>query len=64
MLRDADPVVQPQGAFGLSLLGPEARSAVPLLRSQQALVRHNAALALGKIGSETREAVPALIETL
>jgi HEAT repeat protein len=68
MLHDADPNVQSQGALGLSLLGPEAKSAVPslvpLLRSPHSLVRQNAALALCKIGPEAREAVPALIETL
>src|SRR5579884_2228610 len=68
MLHDADPNVQSQGALGLSLLGPEAKSAVPslvpLLRSPHPLVRQNAALALCKIGPEAREAVPALIETL
>src|SRR5579871_3545520 len=58
MLRNADPVVQSQGAFGLSLLGSRAQPAVPslvsLLRSPQPLVRQNAALALGKIGPEAR----------
>ena len=68
MLRDDDPNVQSQGAFGLSLLGAEARSATPILverlSSSQPLVRQNAALALGKIGPEAHEAVPALVELL
>src|SRR5437868_4434108 len=42
MLRDSDSAVQVQGAYGLSLLGAEARAAVPTLaealRSKNALV--------------------------
>lgn len=34
LLRDADAVVPSQGAFGLRLLGPAARSAVPSLACQ------------------------------
>src|SRR5438132_8201951 len=68
MLQDADPKVQAQGAFGLSLLGTEARPAVAALasklRSPDSLVRQNAALALGKIGPDAAEAVPALVAAL
>src|SRR5207245_8190866 len=68
MLEDADPKVQAQGAFGLSLLGPEARSAVVVLaeklKSTDSLVRQNTALALGKIGPDAAEAVPALVAAL
>ena len=61
-------LVQAQGAFGLSLLGTEARPAVAALasklRSPDSLVRQNAALALGKIGPDAAEAVPALVAAL
>src|SRR5438105_6784188 len=64
MLRDPDPVVQTQGAFGLSRLGAEARVAVPALiealPSDNARVRATTALALAEIGPEARAAVPAL----
>ena len=67
MLRDSDPAVQTQGAFGLGRLGPQARSAVPALieaLKKDANVRQNAARALGQIGPEAKEAVPALIDAL
>ena len=68
MLQSSRPAVQLQGAYGLSLKGPEARPAVPrlteLLKSNEARVRQNAALALGKIGPDARHAVPALTEAL
>jgi HEAT repeat protein len=68
MLHDSDPAVQTQGAFGLSLLGPEARPAVPALiealDSPNALVRQNAALALGSIGPDARGAVEGLTKLL
>jgi HEAT repeat protein len=67
MLRDPDPTTQSQGAFGLSLLGPQGRSAAPALaealRSPHTLVRQNAALALGKVDPGP-EATPALAEAL
>src|SRR5262245_2066798 len=56
MLRDADPKVQAQGAFGLSRLGAEARPAVKALaealKNRDARVRQNAALALAEIGPD------------
>ena len=67
MLRDSNPAVQAQGAFGLSRLGSEARAAVPALvdaLKKDRLVRKNAALALGQIGPDARDAVPALSEAL
>ena len=68
MLKSSDPVAQAQGAFGLSLLGPEARGATPALiealKNSDAAVRHVAALALGRIGPDAREAVPVLSEAL
>jgi HEAT repeat protein len=66
MLSDPQTNVQVQGAYGLGLLGAEARPAVPaLIRTLKAdtpLVRQNAASALGHIKAE--EAVPALVEAL
>src|SRR5207237_5976117 len=68
MLRDADPMVQTQGAYGLSRLGPEAKAAVPALiealPTGNARVRTTAALALAEIGPEARTAVSALTERL
>jgi HEAT repeat protein len=67
MLRDANPAVQAQAAYGLSRLGSEARYAVPALidaLKKQSLVRQNAALALGQIGPDARDAVPALAAAL
>jgi HEAT repeat protein len=67
MLRDVDPAVQAQGAFGLSRLGAEARGAVPALieaLSKDGLVRQHAALALGQIGPDAKAAVPALTDAL
>jgi HEAT repeat protein len=68
MLADANPAVQVQGAFGLSLKGEEAEPAVPALiqalNSPDALVRQQACLALGKIGPRAEKATPALISAL
>jgi HEAT repeat protein len=68
MLRSDDPGVQLQGAHGLSLLGPEARDAVPALaealKGSDSRVRQSAARALGAIGAEARDAVPALAGVL
>jgi HEAT repeat protein len=67
MLRDSNPKVQAQGAFGLSRLGAAAQSATPALidgLTKDPLVRQYSALALGQIGPEARDAVPALILAL
>jgi HEAT repeat protein len=68
MLHTADPTTQAQGAYGLSLLGAEARTAVPALiealAGNETLVRAQAALALGRIGPDAGAAVPALAELL
>src|SRR5919204_4327625 len=68
MLHDPSPRAQAQGAYGLSLKGPEALPAAPaladLLDSPDPLVRQHAALALGKIGPEAHAAVPALTKAL
>jgi HEAT repeat protein len=67
MLHDPSPAVQAQGAYGLSLHGPEAHDAVPALvecLTKEAIVRQNAALALGHIGPDAKEAVPALARAL
>lgn len=68
MLTDADPNVQVQGAYGLSLRGSAAHPATPALirslKSEDALVRQQACVALGKIGSEAQQATPALIAAL
>ena len=67
MLHDRESSVQVQGAYGLSLLGSEAKAAIPDLTEAlngEALVRQNAALALGNIGPDAMEAVPALTKVL
>jgi HEAT repeat protein len=67
MLHNPKTAIQIQGAYGLSLLGSDAKTAVPDLTEAlngDALVRQNAALALGGIGVEAREAVPALTKAL
>jgi len=68
MLHDASAAVQAQGAYGLSLLGPDARSAVPTLieasTTKDTIVRQNSVLALGSIGPDARDAVPVLIQLL
>ncbi len=67
MLHDPKPAVQAQGAYGLSLLGAQAKDAVPALINAlrgETLVRQNAALALGSMGPEARDAVPALTQLL
>jgi HEAT repeat protein len=67
MLNDPNPAIQARGAYGLSRLGHEARSAVPSLIAalkKDSVVRQNAALALGLIGPDARDAVSALCETL
>jgi HEAT repeat protein len=67
MLRNPDPAVQAQGAFGLSQMGPAAREAVPALvecLKKESIVRQKAALALGAIGEDASESVPALAELL
>lgn len=68
MLRDPDPARQVQGAYGLSKLGAEAKSAVPALvdrlQNGSVLVRDSAALALGKIGPDASDAVPTLTAAL
>lgn len=68
MLRSDDPAKQAQGAFGLSLHGPGAVTAVPGLieacQNKDSLVRQNAILALGKIGPEARDSIPALKKAL
>jgi HEAT repeat protein len=68
MLRSPDVNTQVQGAYGLSLLGGEARAAVPtlieVLQNGSTLARQHAALALGKIGPDARDAVPALTAML
>jgi HEAT repeat protein len=68
MLVDPSPTVRIQGAHGLSLHGPEARSATPVLAralgSSDGLLRMQAALALEKIGPDARDAVPQLIVAL
>jgi HEAT repeat protein len=68
MLGDPDPVVQAQGAFGLSQAGEKALSTVPALsealKSKESQVRQNAALALGRIGPQARGALAPLTEVL
>jgi HEAT repeat protein len=68
MLGDPDPVVQAQGAFGLSQAGEKALPAVPALsealKSKESQVRQNAALALGRIGPQARAALAPLTEVL
>ena len=55
MLRDSDPVVQTQGAYGLSRLGPEAKAAVPdliqVLPGENARVRATAPDSRSKLES-------------
>lgn len=67
MLHDPSSTVQAQGAYGLSRLGPAARSAVPALREAlkgESLVRQHAAQALGQIGPEAAEATDDLVTAL
>jgi len=53
MVRDPDPAMQVQGAYGLGLQGAEARVAVDALidalKSEHLPVRQHAAMALGQI---------------
>jgi HEAT repeat protein len=68
MLASADPVVQAQGAYGLSLDSAKAREAVPeltdALASKDSNVREWSAKALGSVGPDASMAVPALIKAL
>jgi HEAT repeat protein len=68
MLKDDDPKVQAQGAYGLSMDPEMARDAVPALiealLSPHALVREKAARALASAGPGAVAAVPALTEAL
>lgn len=68
MLADPSSTVRIQGAYGLSLHGPEARPALPALvdalHSSDTLLRMQAALALGAIGPGARDAVPPLTAAL
>jgi HEAT repeat protein len=68
MLKEDDPKVQAQGAYGLSLDRDKARQAVPALidamKSKHVIVREKAARALGSAGPDAASAVPVLIRAL
>jgi HEAT repeat protein len=68
MLKDSDPKVQAQGAYGLSLDHDMAQEAVPALieamQSKHAIVREKAARALATAGPDAAAAVPVLIGAL
>jgi hypothetical protein len=68
MLKEDDPKVQAQGAYGLSLDRDKAQAAVPALieamQSKHVIVREKAARALGSAGPEAAGAVPVLIQAL
>ena len=68
MLRDPDPKVQAQAAYGISLNADAARRLVPeltaALNSKDTLVREGAARALAKAGPQAGTAVPALTTAL
>src|SRR5262245_4024938 len=53
MVRDADPAVQVQGAYGLGLQGSEARCAIDVLidalKSEHLPLRQRAAMSLGQV---------------
>jgi HEAT repeat protein len=68
MLKDDDPKVQAQGAYGLSLDRAKASAAAPALieamNSPHASVREKAARALAAAGPAAAAAVPALMNAL
>ena len=65
-LKSPYPTARLNAANNLSLVGPEARPAVPglieLLKDKDALVRFSAAQALAKFAADARAAVPLLEE--
>jgi HEAT repeat protein len=66
LLKDKTGLVRDAAALALGKIGPEAKTAVPVLTEllKDEWVRKTAALALGEIGLEARTAVPALTELL
>lgn len=67
-LLDEDPEVRAAAAFGLGMIGPEAKTAVPALinglSDEDIEARSWAAIALGYIGPDSKEAVPELLKAL
>src|SRR5262249_44593199 len=68
MLKDEDPKVQAQGAYGICRDSAKARQLVPALtvalKSRNVLVGEDAARALGGAGPVAADAVPALTALL
>ncbi len=67
-LSDRDPATRAAGAATLAVIGPEARSAVPalrtLLKDKDPMVRYSAIRALGEIGPAANGTAEGLLEAL
>ncbi len=68
LLQHPNPVVRQQAAWGLGVIGPDAKKAVPelikLLKDQDPMTRGLAAQSLGEIGLQSQEEARALLNLL